>query len=271
MNAESDIQVIPSSGPLGAEIKGLDLRHPLADDAVQMVRHALLAHCVIFFRQQEVSEEDQVRFTNYFGTAVEHVRRQPDRAVQEVFIVSNVKQNGRPIGALGNAEISFHSDLSYLKRPGTFSFLYAVEVPRTGGDTQWCNCCAAYEALSDEMKDRLRDLRAVHRHYIEDQNPQELVDHPVVRTHPETGRKSIYVGPHLTKSIVGWDQAESQLLLEELYEHLMQPRFIWTHQWRVGDLVVWDNRPTMHRRRAFPDEQRRIMKRTQIFGEEVPE
>ena len=270
MNTASSIQITPSGGPLGAEIQGIDLRQPLGAHAVQLVRHALLAHCVVFFRDQNVSEHDQVRFTNYFGTAQEHVRQQPKRPVDEVFIISNVKQDGRPIGALGSGEVGFHSDLSYMRKPGTFSFLYAVEVPQTGGETQWCNCYAAYEALSNDMKHRLSGLRAEHRHYIEDQNPPELVDHPVVRTQYETDRKSLYVSPHLTKSIVGWNEAESCALLGELYEHLLQPKFIWTHQWQVGDVVVWDNRPTMHRRLAFPDDQRRIMKRTQIYGDEVP-
>ena len=270
INSASGIQIVSTGGALGAEIQGVDLRYPLPDDSIRRLRQGLLDHGVVYLRNQQISEHDQLRFTSYFGKAVKHVREQPERSIKEIFIVSNVHQNGQPIGSLGNGEITFHSDLSYQKKPGTFSFLYAVEVPRTGGRTQWCNCYAAYEALDDKMKARLKGLRAVHRHHIESQNPPEPVDHPVVRSHPETGRKSLYVGPHLTKSIVGLSDNDSRELLDELFEHMTQPRFVWTHDWQVGDLVVWDNRCTMHRREPFPASERRMMKRTQIFGDEVP-
>jgi taurine dioxygenase len=269
-NEVNPVQVIPTGGSLGAEITGLDLSHPLDDETAGLVRRALLDHCVIYFRDQQITEPQQVRFTSYFGSPVEHIRDQPDRPVREIFIISNVKENGEPIGALGSGEVSLHSDLSYLTKPGTFTFLYAVEVPNTGGQTQWVNCYAAYESLDADLKERLKGLRAVHRHYIENHNPPELVDHPIVRTHPETGRQALFVGPHLTQSVVGLPETESGQLLETLFEHLSQPRFLWTHSWHVEDLVVWDNRPTLHRRLPFPDTERRIMKRTQIFGDEVP-
>jgi taurine dioxygenase len=264
------MEIVATGEILAAEIRGLDLAHPLVPAQVDAVRQALLDYAVVFFRDQHISDEDQVRFTGYFGRPVPHVRKQRARRVEEIFIISNVQENGEPIGALGHDEIGFHSDLSYLRQPGTLSVLYAVEIPTIGGDTQWCNCSAAYEALDDAMKERLRGLRAVHRHYVEEQNPPERIDHPVVRTHPETGQKSLYVGPHLKKYIVGLGAEESRALLEQLYAHLDQERFVWTHRWQVGDLLLWDNRPTMHRRLAFPPEQRRIMKRTQIFNDEIP-
>ena len=264
------LHAIPTGGALGAEIKGADLTQPLTVEQVAQVRAALLDHGVVFFRDQRISEEDQVRFTSYFGEPVEHVRKQRPRPVPEIFIISNVKENGEPIGALGHGEVSFHSDLSYLRQPGTLSVLYAVEIPDQGGQTQWCNCTAAYASLDESMKERLTGLRAVHRHYVEEQNPPEMIDHPIVRTHPETGSQSLYVGPHLTKYVVGMEEEESAQLLSALYAHLDQPRFVWTHEWRIGDLVLCDNRPTMHRRLPFPAQQRRIMKRTQIFNDEVP-
>ena len=269
-HATDRVEVIPSGGALGAEIRGLDLRLPLDAGTVGQLRRALLDHCVLVFRGQPISEADQVRFTGYFGRPVEHVRRQPDRPVKEIFLISNIEENGQPIGALGHGELSFHSDLSYLRRPGTLSLLYAVEVPDSGGSTQWCNGYAAYEALDDDLRTRVHGLRAIHRHPVEDQNPPEPVDHPVVRTHPETGRRTLYVGPHLTRSIVGMEPAESRALLDRLFAHMVQPRFVWTHHWRVGDLVMWDNRATMHRREPFPADRRRLMKRTQVLGEEVP-
>ena len=266
------MQIIPSNSALGAEIRGVDISRTLDDDTVQAIRRALLDHCVVYFRDQRLRDADQIRFTNHFGRAVEHVRKQRDREHKEIFIVSNIEENGEPIGALGDSEIGFHSDLSYLKRPGTISVLYALEVPRTGGNTQWCNCYAAYEALDADTKKRLTGLRAVHRHYVEEQNPPERVDHPLVRTHPETGRKSLYAGPHLTKYILGLPADESDALLNALFEHAARPEFIWTHTWRVGDLVMWDNRPTMHRREPFPPSERRLMKRTQVFNaDDIPQ
>ncbi|MGY8824094.1 MAG: TauD/TfdA dioxygenase family protein [Candidatus Latescibacterota bacterium] len=264
------MEIILTGEALGAEIRGLDLTQPLSPAQIRSVRQALLDHSAVFLRDQQISDEDQVRFTGYFGQPVPHVRKQRERHVKEIFIISNVKENGEPIGALGHDEIGFHSDLSYLRQPGTLSVLYAVEIPKDGGNTQWCNCTAAYAALDDAMKERLQGLRAVHLHYVEEQNPPEMIDHPIVCTHPETGGKSLYVGPHLTKYVVGLSAEESQSLLDELYAHLDQPRFVWTHRWRVGDLILWDNRPTMHRRLPFPPEQRRIMNRTQIFNDEIP-
>jgi taurine dioxygenase len=270
-NTIDKMRVIPTDGALGAEIQGLDLAHPLPEAVTHDVRQALLEHCVIFFRNQQISEDDQVRFTNNnFGRAVAHVRKQRPRPIKEIFIVSNVKQDGKPLGALGDSEINFHSDLSYMQQPGTISTLYAIEIPKTGGATQWCNCYAAYDALDDDLKARLKGVRAVHRHPVESQNPPEPAIHPVVCTHPETGRKALYVSPHLTRNIVGVSEAESQRLLHTLFEHAFQPRFIWTHDWQVNDLVVWDNRCTMHRRESFPPNERRIMKRTQVFNDSIP-
>ncbi len=268
--SDNGLALIPTGGALGAEIRGCDLSEPLTPEQVTQVRQAMLDHGVVFLRDQDISDEDLVRFTAYFGKPVPHVRKQRPRKVKEVFLISNIKEDGEPIGELGDELIPFHSDLSYLERPGTLSVLYAVEIPSEGGQTQWCNCSAAYSALDAAIKDRLKGMRAVHRHHVEAQNPKEHIAHPIVRTHPETGRRSLYIGPHLTRYIPGIDKDASDALLAELYSHIEQPDFIWTHQWRVGDVVLFDNRPTMHRRLAFPPDQRRLMKRTQIFNDEIP-
>ena len=264
----NEVQIIPTGGALGAEVWGLDLRYPLSAEIVSDLRAAFLDRCVLLFRDQQISEEDQVRFSRYFGHPVPHVREQPDRPIKEIFIISNVGENGRPIGALGYEEINFHSDLSYLHKPGSISILYAVEVPATGGDTMWANCYAAYEALDEGLKKQAAGLKAVHRHPRPQQNPLAPASHAVIRTHPETGRKVLYVNPDFTKYIEGVSEEESRELLDRLLAHATQPRFIWTHRWRVGDLVMWDNRCTMHRRESFDNSQRRIMKRTQMFGDE---
>ena len=227
---------------------------------------------MVFLRDQDLTQRQLVDFTNYFGVAVEHVRKQPPREVDEIFIISNVKRDGVEIGALGSGELSFHSDLSYMPEPGTLSMLYALEIPSTGGETTWCDCRAAYDALSQEVKGSLVGLRAVHRHYVEEQNPSsDLVDHPVVVTHPDTGRKSLYVGPHLTKHILGMASDESNRILGMLFEHRDNPSFHYTHRWRVRDLVIWANRATMHRRTPFSTNERRFMWRTQIFNDVPPQ
>lgn len=264
------MKTIPSDKTLGAEIIDVDVSVSLDSETVDAVYQAILDHCVIYFRNQTITQRQLVDFTNCFGVAVEHVRKQAPREIGEIFIISNVKENGEEIGALGSAELSFHSDLSYMPKPGTLSMLYAIEIPSTGGATTWCDCRAAYDALPSDLQQELVGLRAVHRHYVEEQNPPEYIDHPVVITHPDTGRKSLYVGPHLTKHIVDVPPAESERILGLLYDHLANPVFHWTHDWQVGDLVVWDNRPTMHRREPFPETERRLLWRTQIFNDVAP-
>ena len=149
------LKIIPTGGALGAEISGVDLSRPLPADAVAGIRQALRQHCLIYFRKQRISERNQVDFTRHFGKPVEHVRKQMDRPIKEIFLISNLKKNGQPIGALSNEEIGFHSDLSYLPQPGTISTLYAVELPEGGGgSTRWCNGYAAYDALDDGLNSR---------------------------------------------------------------------------------------------------------------------
>ena len=269
-NTLDGLAVIPTGAALGAEIRGLDLSLPLPKDTVTGVRQALLDHCVVFFRGQELSDQDQVRFTNYFGKAEVHVRDMPDRPVKEILLVSNIKEDGKAIGALGDGEVNFHSDLAYMPKPGTISVLYAVEIPKSGGETRWGSGYEAYKALDNAVKDRLKGLRATHQHTDAPLNPPEITDHPVICTHPETGRKTLYVTPMFTRSIVGLDDEESNKLVEHLKVHVTRPEFIWTHEWQVGDLVMWDNRPTMHGRGHFPSDQRRLMKRTQVFNDVAP-
>lgn len=263
----ANLEVIPSGGALGAEIRGVDLRQPLTTAQAEQVKAAFLEHCVIYLRDQKISEEDQVRFTRHFGKPVPHVREQADRRIKEIFIISNVSEDGKPIGALGNDEIQFHSDLSYMQEPGSVSMLFAVEVPDEGGDTMWVNGYKAYEELDEELKQHAENLKAVHLHPRPQQNPPTPAVHPVFRTHPETGRKVVYVSPHLTSHIEEVSEKESRELLDRLIAHATQPRFVWRHKWRVGDLLMWDNRCTMHRRESFDNNKRRVMKRTQIFGD----
>ena len=261
------MDIVPTGGPLGAEVRHIDLRVPLTPDGAGAIREAILTHLVLFFRGQSLTEEEQVRFTRYFGPPAAHVRKSTSRALPEVFVISNVEENGRVLGALGNGELTFHSDLSYLSVPGSMSIVHALEVPAAGGDTQWANAYAAYDALDDVLRTKVLPLRAIHRHGEEAQNPEVPVSHPVIRTHPETGRRATYVSPQFTRSFVGLGAEEGDSLLRTMLAHVTRPEFVWTHKWRPGDLVVWDNRCTMHRREPFAASDRRVLKRTQIFGD----
>jgi taurine dioxygenase len=261
------MKILATGGALGAEIFGVDCSKPLEAAAVLRLKQAVLDHLVLIFRDQDLTDEEQVSFSRYFGDPKPHVREQAERPVQEIFIVSNVIENGRPLGALGYGELTFHSDLSYLRNPGSISIVYAVEVPREGGDTQWANGYAAYDALEAELRDRVLPLRAIHRHGEEKQNPPIPASHPVIRTHPDTGRRATYVSPQFTRRIEGVSEEEGGELLGRLLAHVTRPEFVWTHKWRARDLVLWDNRPTMHRREAFDPRERRTLRRTQMFGE----
>ncbi len=262
-----ELEIIPTGAALGAEVRDLDLSTDLLPHAVEILKNAFLEYSVLIFRGQQLTQPEQVRFTNNFGKPVPHVREQPDREVPEIFVISNVSEGGTSIGSLGNSALPFHSDLSYMPEPGTISILYAVEVPANGGDTSWASSYAAYDALSPDLKKELSVLRAVHRHDLEQQNPSEPAAQPIIRKHPLTNRKVLYVNPQFTRFVVGMESNESEELLERLLQHVTQSRFVYTHQWRVGDVVMWDNRCTMHRRESFDNQDRRIMWRTQMFGE----
>jgi len=262
---------------VGAEIRGVDLREPLADAVFDEILSAFHRHQVVFFKEQErLTPEQQIAFARRFGglhlhPAAPHLEGRP-----EIFVIHTHKDS-----KIANGD-AWHTDVSCDEAPPLATMLQLHTLPSQGGDTLFASMYAAWEALSEPMQAFLATLNARHesehiyRGRYSDRNvddtgkvyPQAV--HPVVRTHPETGRRSLYVGPHLTQYVVGLSRRASDALLAQLYSHLDQPRFIWTHQWQVGDLVLFDNRPTMHRRLAFPSDQRRLMKRTQVFNDEIP-
>lgn len=263
------MKIIPTGGALGAEIREVDVAAPLAPSLIAALKIAILEHLVVFFRDQRVTDEEHASFTRYFGHPEPHVRKRAegDTSPHEIFVVSNVAENGKALGALGNGELTFHSDLSYLPRPGSLSIVRAVEVPDEGGDTQWANGYAAYDALGPELRERALAHKAVHRHAEDEQNPEVPASHPIVRTHPETKRRATYVSPQFTRYIEELPGDESTALLDVLLRHATRPEFVWTHKWHAGDVVIWDNRCTMHRRESFDAKKRRILKRTQMFGD----
>lgn len=264
----STVQITPTGGALGADVTGIDISKPLSSATIAQVRAAFYRHAVLRFRGQELSKAAQVNFSRYFGEPVPHPTNSRDRDPEqpEITIISNIEENGKALGALGNAELTFHADLVFLHTPGSVSLLYCVETPSAGGDTYWSNGYAAYAALAEATKAQIEGLGVVYVHTNPAYNPPIPPVHPLVCTHPETGRKLLFLSPNAAQRVTGMDDAAGRALLDQLYAHATQARFVWRHQWQPGDLIMWDNRATMHRRDGFPQDQRRLMWRTQLLG-----
>lgn len=279
------LKVIPTGAALGVEISGVDLTKEIDDPTFEQIRQAFYKHEVIIFRDRELSDDDHIRFSARIGKlrrlkAAEGERGRPP----EIGIISNIKEGGRNIGNY-DAGMYWHTDGAFVKHPHLASLLRAIEVPekdgRTLGATAYASMTAAYDALSPDMKKRIAGLEAVQSHLLRDEKSgrqdgvrneqhekgREAV-HPVVRVHPVTGRKCLYVSEGYTARIVGLPEDESRDLLAELTTHCTQPRFVYTHRWRVHDLVMWDDCSTQHKATfdyALP--LRRLMHRTTVVGE----
>lgn len=262
------VTISPTGGALGAQVEGIDLRQPLNEQTAAQIRAAFLEHCLLLFRGQQISKADQVRFSAIFGEPVPHPTNSRDRdpEIPEITIISNIVEEGRAVGALGNDEVAFHADLVFLHEPGSVSLLYCVETPNAGGNTFWTNGYAAYDALDDATKAKIEGLAAVYVHRNPAYNPPTPPQHPLVCVHPESGRRTLFISPSSAERVVGMEEEEGRRLLDELFAHAIQPRFVWEHRWQPGDLIVWDNRCTMHRRESFDNSQRRLMLRTQLVG-----
>ena len=282
----SAFNVIPSGAALGAQVTGIDLRY-LDDRAFRRLLDAWHQHSVLLIRGQTLSDQDLIAFSRRLGdldwAPVQENGRRFVEGLPEIYIVSNVKVNGEPIGSLGDGEAVWHTDMSYLDMPPKASMLYALEIPPTGGNTSFCSMYAIYDALPSKLKERVASLKIKHDGtynsggYVrqgvtatDDPLTSPGTVHPLVCTHPDTGRRMLYLGRRRNAYLVGLRLAESGALLNELWDFVDRPEFAWEHIWSVGDLVMWDNRCTMHRRAAFDPNSRRIMHRTQIKGEQRP-
>jgi taurine dioxygenase len=278
--------VIPTGAALGAEVRSVDLRD-LDDASLVRIMQAWHEHSVLLFRGQTLSDQELIAFSRRLGdldlAPIQETGRRFVEGLPEIYIVSNVKVNGEPIGSLGDGEAVWHTDMSYLDLPPKASMLYALEVPPTGGDTSFCTMYGIYEALPPPLKDRIVGLKIKHdgtynsggylRQGVtatDDPRTSPGAVHPLVCTHPDTGRRMLYLGRRRNAYLVGLDLKDSEELLDELWSIVDRPEFVWEHVWRVRDLVLWDNRCTMHRRDAFDPLSRRIMHRTQVKGEEAP-
>jgi taurine dioxygenase len=274
----------PLSDALGAEISGIDVRG-LDDSEFDRLRDIFHDNLVLVVKDQKLSPAEQTDFAARFGDIQYHIS--PEYLMDgqpEVMILSNEIENGKNVG-IPDAGSDPHSDHSYVDVPTAYTMLYALKVPKDGGDTEWTNMIAAYEALSDEMKERLDGLIGIHS-FNRLRNPRMTVGdrhgdgqdyykrsppdafHPIVRTHPATGRKALYISPRFTIGIRDMDDAEAQPLLDELFAHIAQRQFIYRHRWTVGDLLMWDNRTTLHLALGgVPKGQARRMHRVTVQGE----
>jgi len=280
------LDVRPNAAALGAEVKGVDLR-ALDEATFQAVHRAWVDHLVLLFRGQTLSDDDLIAFSRRFGdldwAPVQETGRRFVDGKPEIYVVSNVIEKGEPIGSLGAGEAVWHTDMSYIEDPPKASMLYALEIPPSGGNTGFVNMYAAYDALPAALKQRVEGLVLKHdgtynsggyvRQGItatDDPVTSPGAVHPLVCTHPESRRRVLYLGRRRNGYILGLPLAESEKLLDELWSYATRDEFTWHHQWRVGDLVMWDNRCTMHRRDPFDSSARRVMHRTQIKGEARP-
>jgi len=280
MFPDVNVPAIPTGAALGAEIRDVDLR-TIDASAFDAIYRAWLDHQVLLVRDQRLTDDDLIAFSRRFGD-LDHapVQENGRRFVDghpEIYVVSNVVENGVAIGSLGSGEAVWHTDMSYLPNPPKASVLYALEVPASGGDTIFGSMYSAWESLPGALKARVAAARIKHDGtynsggYVregvtptDDPRESQGAFHPLVYAHPETGREGLYLGRRRNAYIEGLPLAESEALLDELWAFATDERLTWRHHWRSGDLVLWYNRCTMHRRDPFDQADRRVMHRTQI-------
>ena len=269
-------QSVPLSPAIGAEIIGVDLRNDIDDALAARMLDVWHQHLVILLRGQTLSEDDQVRFAERFGPPAKIHTPQFRRQHPAVMLITNIREDGKPIGALPDGEMQFHTDQCHQEIPAKASMLYAIEVPSVGGNTLFANAYLAYETLPDDIKRRIDGRKALNAYDYDTAatvRKAEVPDgapcyaHPVVRTHPATGRKALYVNRLMTRRIEGLDPQEGEELLNLLFDHQEQPQFIYEHVWRPGDILMWDNRCTLHARTDFSAGERRLLRRVTILGE----
>jgi len=277
------LQTRPLSPALGVKVRGIDLAQPQPQETLRELRRLLYENCVLLVPGQSLSEAQQVVFGEYFGTlsnTLGKYRNQKD-CHPAVMYVTNEKENGEYVGALPDGEMYFHSDRCYVERPCLCTMLYGVAHPTSGGNTLFSNQYKAYAALPAAMQQRLESLKAVHAYEpgYDSLNAVMLTRmtlsssaltaaHPMVITHPATGRKALYVNRLMTAYIVGMPREESAELLESLFDHQEQPQFIYEHKWTPGDVVIWDNRCVNHARTNFDAGELRKLRRVVVDTEQ---
>ncbi|MBK20099.1 MAG: taurine catabolism dioxygenase TauD [Rhodospirillaceae bacterium] len=275
----TEIAISPLSNACGAEISGVDLTKPISAGIAAEINQAWLDHCVIVFRGQKLADIDQVNFAEAFGPVGDYLRPNTLRsgAMKErhraVMFVSNIVENGEPIGTLPDGEMMFHTDTGYDQNPHKATTLYAVEIPTHGGNTIFSNQYKVYDELPERLKTLLKGRNAHHAYEFGvmikkkekyDGPEMRTAVHPIFRNHSETGKPAVYVNELMTESIEGLANDESRAILDEIFAMQKEDRFCYEHVWQKGDLVMWDNRCTLHARTDFPRDQRRLLRRVTI-------
>lgn len=280
--AGPDIRVVPSGGPFAATVLGVDLARPVSAETARAIRAAWLEHLVLVFPGQALDDLALVAAARLFGEPHTVEICEYDRAglLPEIDVISNVRVNGRPIGALGAGEAAWHTDMSMFDVPASATLLHGREIPATPNGTRFADMYRAYATLDEATKARIAGRVSIHDiaynaagavregfEAVTDKSKGPGAVHPIVRRHPETGRPALYLGRRGHGYIHGLTVAESDALLEELWAHMTRPEFAWEHAWRAGDLVVWDNRCVIHSRGAFDPGARRVLHRVTVKGE----
>jgi taurine dioxygenase len=275
--------IIPSGRACGAEVRGVDLA-ALDPATVLTLQQAVLEHLVVVVRGQPLADPQLLALGRAFGEieppGMSVIGRPYIDAYPEILVISNLVADGQPLGNLGAGEAIWHTDMSYRSRPCTIAILHALEVPPAGGNTYFANQYLAYDTLPAALKARLDGKMLIHdetynsagqlrKGFAAVTDPREApgAQHRVFRTHPQTGRKALYLGRRRNAYIIGLPLDESEQLLDQLWAHASRPELVWGHEWRTGDTLIWDNRCVIHRRDAFDPQARRMMHRVQIRGE----
>jgi taurine dioxygenase len=289
------VEVHPFAAGCGAEISGVDIREPITTADRDAIRKAWLDNLVLRFRGAPMTDAQHMAFTRQFGD----LEFNPSKLIEmkygvntqtdgrkseippEISVISNIIEDGKAIGGLGDGEAFWHTDSSFVDVPPAASLLRSLECPppSAGGSTYFLNCYSAYDDLPAETKKRIDGMTMIHAathssggkahkgfETVEDVSKVPGARQPMVRTHPETGKKSLFLGRRINAYVVGMPVAESEELLDGLWAHMVQEKYTWRQDWQVGDLVWWDNRCAMHRRDAFDPSARRLMHRTQLKG-----
>ena len=280
MMTKTRFDVIPKTKHIGAEIRGLDLRQKPDEPTIKAIYQAWLDHLVIVFPGQNLSQEDLLRVTGFFGE--QGVMRRPakffpkgySKILPGIMLISNIRENGEPIGALPDGEMMFHHDMIHSEMPDKATLLYSIEIPSNGGNTLFASGYAAYDTLDPVIRNKLEGRKAKHHYnYGSTQRGDNRgtaafseCTHPVFRTHEDTGKKAVYVNRLMTVGVEGMPDEESAPLLEKVFDHAEKREFVYEHVWRVGDLLLWDNRCSSHARTDFPTTERRLMLRTTVKG-----
>lgn len=277
------MEIVPLSQTIGAEVRGVDLGRPLDAATRQALEAAWQKHIVLLFRDQDLDQDAQIAFASQFGEVGSRARpvdRRPEGADYNasIMLVSNAKENGKYIGSLPDGEMWFHHDMCYDRAPHKGTFLYAMELPSTGGNTLFANMYEAYDRLPEATRARIRGLAALQ---IYDYATRETVDisddiskykhfvQPLSVTHPVTGRRALYVNPLMTARVENLPEPESRDLLAELFAFADNSEIVYEHVWRKGDLMMWDNWCSTHARTDFPASELRMLRRCTIKGQQL--